>query len=109
VRWAPGLGQIWGQLWRRRATGLPGRSPPSILPGARVRLRIPLASSHKVWIPAGASGIVVGWDTPARRVSIELDAPRTVVTVPWAWVEEASEPVAEAAPEAAPPSEVVDQ
>ena len=103
MRWAPGLGQMWEQLWRRRPTGLPGGSPPSILPGARVRLRSPLASSHKVWIPAGASGIVVGWDAPARRVSIELDAPRTVVTVPWAWVEAAPEPAAEAAPEAPPP------
>jgi hypothetical protein len=59
-----------------------------IEPGARLRLRTPLATPHKVWIPAGVTGIVVGWDTPRRRVSIELDAPRTVVTVPWAWVEE---------------------
>ena len=92
MKWAPGLGRFWGQFWRRRATGLSGAGPPSILPGARVRLRTPLASSHKVWIPAGASGIVVGWDALARRVSIELDAPRTVVTVPRAWVEEAQEP-----------------
>jgi hypothetical protein len=49
-----------------------------------------------VWIPAGAAGVVVGWDTPGRRVSVELDAPRTVVTVPWAWVEE--EPPAAEAP-----------
>jgi hypothetical protein len=62
--------------------------PDLIVPGARVRLRMPLASSHRVWIPAGASGIVIGWDTPRRRVSVELDAPRTVVTVPWAWVED---------------------
>jgi len=103
VRWAPGLGQIWGQLWRRQATGLLAGSQPSFPPGARVRLRTPLASSHKVWIPAGASGIVVGWDAPARRVSIELDAPRTVVTVPWSWVEEAPEPASGAAPEASPP------
>lgn len=62
--------------------------PPALIePGARVRLRSPLATPHKVWIPAGAAGIVVGWDTPGRRVSIELDTPRTVVTVPWSWVE----------------------
>jgi hypothetical protein len=72
-----------------------------MMAGARVRLRTPLASSHRVWIPAGASGIVVGWDTAARRVSVELDAPRTVVTVPWTWVEEAP-PRAPAAPPAAP-------
>jgi hypothetical protein len=59
--------------------------------GARVRLRQPLASSHAVWIPAGASGIVVGWDAPGRRVSLELDTPRSVVTVPWAWVEDEPE------------------
>jgi hypothetical protein len=66
-----------------------------------VRLRIPLASSHKVWVPAGASGIVVGWDVSARSVSVELDAPRTVVTVPWTWVE-AAPPPQPAAPPAAP-------
>jgi hypothetical protein len=54
-----------------------------------------------VWIPAGASGIVVGGD--ARRVSIELDAPRTVVTVPWAWVEAAPAP-APGPPPAEPPA-----
>jgi len=74
------------RLFGRRTTAGP---PPRFGLGARVRLRQPLASSHTVWIPAGASGIVVGWDTPGRRVSLELDTPRTVVTVPWAWVEEA--------------------
>ena len=78
--------------------------PPAMIePGARVRLRNPLATLHKVWIPAGAAGIVVGWDTPRRRVSIELDTPRTVVTVPWSWVEEEPPPeLPETA--AAPPS-----
>lgn len=75
-------------LGRRQAAGPPAR----LGLGARVRLRQPLASSHTVWIPAGAAGIVVGWDVPGRRVSLELDTPRTVVTVPWAWVEDAPEP-----------------
>lgn len=77
-----------------RWLGLGRATPPPahIAPGARVRLRSPLATSHKVWIPVGAAGIVVGWDTPAHRVSVELDTPRTVVTVPWSWVEEEREP-----------------
>jgi hypothetical protein len=81
--------QVLARLFARRP---PAGPPPRLGLGARVRLRQPLASSHTVWIPAGASGIVVGWDTRARRVSLELDAPRTVVTVPWAWVEDAPEP-----------------
>ena len=81
-----------GPLGRLFALGRPAVPPPLIVPGARVRLRTPLASPHKVWIPVGATGIVVGWDTPARRVSIELDTPRTVITVPWAWVEEEPPP-----------------
>ena len=60
----------------------------------RVLLRIPIASPHTTWIPAGASGVVVGGNPKTRQVSIELDAPRTVVTVPWAWVEEEPEPSA---------------
>ena len=40
-----------------------------------------------MWIPAGAAGIVVGGDAKARRASVELDKPRTVITVPWAWLE----------------------
>ena len=83
-----------------------GRRPPGPPPrlglGARVRLRQPLASSHTVWIPAGASGIVVGWDAPGRRVSLELDTPRTVVTVPWAWVEGEPEPAPPEAERAGP-------
>jgi hypothetical protein len=81
-----------GALGRWLPLGRPRLPPALIEPGARVRLRTPLATPHKVWIPAGAAGIVVGWDTPGRRVSVELDAPRTVVTVPWSWVEEEPPP-----------------
>ncbi len=94
---------LFQRLWRR---GPSGRSPlrtAPFVPGARVRLRTPLASSHTVWIPAGAAGIVVGWDTPGRRVSIELDTPRTMVTVPWAWVEEEPETPPTAPTPAGPP------
>ncbi len=77
-----------------RATPLPDH----IGPGARVRLTNPLATSQKVWIPEGAAGIVVGWDARARRVSVELDTPRTVVTVPWAWVAEERLPAAASGP-----------
>jgi len=82
--WLGGLG--------RRLAGRPAVLPSHVEPGSRVRLRNPLASSHRVWIPAGAAGIVVGWDTPGRRVSIELDSPRTVVTVPWSWIEQEPPP-----------------
>ncbi len=88
--WLGGLG--------RRLAGRPAVLPSHVEPGSRVRLRNPLASSHRVWIPAGAAGIVVGWDTPGRRVSIELDSPRTVVTVPWSWIEEEPPPGAPTAP-----------
>jgi hypothetical protein len=60
---------------------------------------MPIASPHTTWIPAGAAGVVVGGNPKARQVSIELDAPRTVITVPWSWVEE--EPV-QADPAGAP-------
>jgi len=83
--------QLWQQLWRRRRRGSsPGRAT-RIAPGSRVRLRSPLASRHTVWIPAGAAGTVVGGDTAARQVSVELDSPRTVVTVPWSWIEDEPE------------------
>lgn len=62
--------------------------PRHVAPGTRVRLRTPLASRERIWIPAGAAGIVVGWDAPARRVSVELDKPRTVITIPWSWIED---------------------
>ena len=34
----------------------------------------------------------MGGDAKARQVSIELDTPRTIITVPWNWVEEEPEP-----------------
>jgi hypothetical protein len=58
----------------------------------RVQLRMPIASPHTTWIPAGAAGVVVGGNPKARQVSVELDAPRTVITVPWSWVEEEPQP-----------------
>jgi hypothetical protein len=73
----------------------------------RVLLRMPIASPHTTWIPAGAAGVVVGGNPKARQVSIELDAPRTVITVPWSWVEEEPAPSAKAGPTgtvAGPPS-----
>jgi hypothetical protein len=89
----------WLAALRHRLGGRPPLPPPLIEPGARVRLRTPLASTHRVWVPAGAAGIVVGWDSPARQVSIELDAPRTVITVPWSWIEaEPESPPAETPP-----------
>lgn len=84
------LGLLRGWLSLGRTT----RLPDHIGPGARVRLRNPLATSQRVWIPEGATGIVVGWDARARRVSVELDTPRTVITVPWAWVEAEPPPAA---------------
>ena len=68
------------------------RAPARVHVGMRVQLRIPIASPHTTWVPAGATGTVVGGDTKARQVSIELDTPRTVITVPWSWVEEEPEP-----------------
>ena len=84
----------WLGALRRRFARRPPAPPALVEPGSRVRLRNPLASTHRVWIPAGAAGIVVGWDAPGRRVSIELDTPRTVVTVPWSWIEEEPPPSA---------------
>lgn len=67
-----------------------------------MRLRVPLASSHTVWIPEGAVGVVVGGYPKKRQVSIELDTPRTVITVPWDWVEDEPEPPAPAESPPAP-------
>ena len=78
------------------------RAPSRVHVGMRVRLRIPIASPHTTFIPAGAAGVVVGGNPKGRQVSIELDAPRTVVTVPWSWVEEEPEPAPAAAPPDAP-------
>jgi len=68
------------------------RSPTRVHLGMRVHLRIPIASPHTTWIPAGAAGVVVGGNPKGRQVSVELDTPRTVITVPWSWVEEEPEP-----------------
>ncbi len=78
------------------------RAPSRVHVGMRVRLRIPIASPHTTFIPAGAAGVVVGGTPKGRQVSIELDAPRTMVTVPWSWVEEEPEPAPAAAPPDAP-------
>ena len=68
------------------------RTPSRVHVGMRVQLKIPIASPHTTWIPAGATGTVMGGDAKARQVSIELDTPRTIITVPWNWVEEEPEP-----------------
>ena len=70
----------------------------------RVQLRIPIASPHTTWISAGATGVVVGGNPKARQVSIELDTPRTVITVPWSWVEEEPEPAEATDPTQEPPA-----
>ena len=72
------------------------RPPTRVYVGMRVHLRIPIASPHTTWIPAGAAGVVVGGNPKARQVSVELDTPRTVITVPWSWVEEEPEPSGQA-------------
>jgi hypothetical protein len=81
------------------------RAPTRVHIGMRVLLRMPIASPHTTWIPAGAAGVVVGGNPKARQVSVELDSPRTVITVPWSWVEEepAPTPDAGAGDAAAPP------
>ena len=67
----------------------------------RVVLRMPIASPHTTWIPAGAAGVVVGGSSKARQVSVELDSPRTVITVPWNWVEEEPAPAPGSSPDEA--------
>ena len=86
-----GLSALLQRLWNPRGARLPLARAARVAPGRRVRLRTALASSHTVWIPAGAAGVVVGGDPATRRVSIELDSPRTVVTVPWSWIEDEPE------------------
>lgn len=88
-----------------RSTPRPGRAwtaPTRVQVGMRVLLRVPIASPHTTWIPEGAAGLVVGGNLKRRQVTVELDAPRTVVTVPWAWVEE--EPPSETDPDGPPSS-----
>jgi len=82
------------------ALGPSWRAPARVHLGMRVQLRMPIASPHTTWIPAGAAGVVVGGNAKARQVSVELDVPRTVITVPWSWVEEEPVPAATAKPEA---------
>lgn len=96
-RYSAGVGldalrRLVGCLGRRAGTRVP---PAHLGTGARVRLRAPLGSRDRVFIPAGAVGIVLGPDGSGRRASVELDVPRTVVTVPWAWLEALPGPVAE--------------
>ena len=96
---------FWFRPSERAATApvLRWRAPTRVHVGMRVQLRIPIASPHTTWIPAGATGLVVGGNPKARQVSIELDTPRTVITVPWSWVEEEPEPSGATEPDPEPP------
>jgi hypothetical protein len=88
---------------RASVTPVPRWRPPTrVHVGMRVQLRMPIASPHTTWIPTGAAGVVVGGNAKARQVSIELDTPRTVITVPWSWVEEEPEPSPDPGPTAMP-------
>jgi hypothetical protein len=83
------LGLFWGRRPDRRPPPRPARRRTAPLAmGQRVRLRNPIGGPTKVWIPDGTTGTVIGGDPRARQVSVELDTPRTVITVPWAWVED---------------------
>ena len=95
---------FWFRPPDRDATALVPRwrAPARVHVGMRVQLRMPIASPHTTWIPAGAVGVVVGGNSKAHQVSVELDTPRTVVTVPWSWVEEEPESSAAAGPAGAP-------
>src|SRR5262245_813048 len=96
---------FWFRPPERDTTATPARrwrAPARVHVGMRVLLRIPIASPHTTWIPAGAAGVVVGGNAKTRQVSIELDAPRTVITVPWSWVEEEPEPSPDSGPTATP-------
>jgi len=79
-------------LFRRLRAWLATRGRRARLPplahGAHVRLRVPLTSQGTVWVRAGASGVVVGGEAGTDRVTVELDEPRTLITVPRAWLEE---------------------
>ena len=93
-------------FWRRPGgTGWPGDPLPPrprvpvrsrrrgpVQSGDRVRLQVPIASAHAVHIQAGAVGIVVGGDARAKTACVELDLPRTRITVPWSWIEPDTEP-----------------
>jgi len=89
-------------FWRRPgSSGWPGEPPVPrprlpvprprrhpIQAGDRVRLQVPIASAHTVHIQAGVVGTVVGGDARAKTACIELDQPRTRITVPWSWLED---------------------
>lgn len=79
-------------LFRRLRAWLAGRGLggvllPPLAHGAHVRLRVPLTSQGTVWVRAGASGVVVGGEAGTDRVTVELDEPRTLITVPRQWLE----------------------
>lgn len=76
--------------WRAWLTSLVIRRPPlpSLAHGTRVRLRVPLTSKGTVWVRAGAPGVVVGGEARGGRLTVELDEPRTLITVPRGWLEE---------------------
>jgi len=78
-------------LPRHRLPPRPLRRHPVHL-GDRVRLQIPIASAHAVHIQAGVVGTVVGGDARAKTACVELDLPRTRITVPWGWLEDEPEP-----------------
>lgn len=80
--------------WRAWLTSLVIRHPPltPLAPGTHVRLRVPLTSRRTVWVRAGASGVVVGGEADSRRVTVELNEPRTLITVPRGWLEEEAGP-----------------
>jgi len=95
-------GRLGGGSPRPAPRLFPPGKPARIAAGARVRLRTPIAGPHTVYIPAGAVGVIVGGNPKARRVSVELDTPRTVVTVPWSWVEAEPEPAPDPPPATGP-------
>lgn len=80
-------------LPRPRLPVRPRRHPIQL--GHRVRLRVPIASPHAVHIQAGVTGTVVGGDPRAKTACVELDMPRTRITVPWNWLDDEPEPTPE--------------
>ncbi len=80
--------------WARLCRLVTGPALPPLAPGTRVRLRVPLRSRRTVWVRAGATGVVVG-EADSRRVTVELNEPRTLITVPRGWLEEEPRNVSE--------------
>lgn len=74
--------------WARLSRLVTSPALPPLAPGTRVRLRVPLTSRRTVWVRAGASGVVVGGEADSRRVTVELNEPRTLITVPRKWLDE---------------------